>query len=168
MLQIFLLKNRKFIFLDVMIVTNITKFFIQYKFVSNKLIFFLKFYLMRETSDIQLQIINIQIGCTLRLARLKKKISQQTIALKLDYNSTMIGRIERFEGISGWDKIYSISTYLNVDFSNLFVLKSKETLISIINESYNLEEKLTQEKKDYYNFLRKTIDLKFELLEKIK
>ncbi|MCR4029487.1 helix-turn-helix domain-containing protein [Flavobacterium panacis] len=123
---------------------------------------------MRETSDIQLQIINIQIGCTLRLARLKKKISQQTIALKLDYNSTMIGRIERFEGISGWDKIYSISTYLNVDFSNLFVLKSKETLISIINESYNLEEKLTQEKKDYYNFLRKTIDLKFELLEKIK
>lgn len=168
MLQIFLLKNRKFTFLDVMIVTNITKFFIRYKFVSNKLIFFLKFYLMRETSDIQLQIINIQIGCTLRLARLKKKISQQTIALKLDYNSTMIGRIERFEGISGWDKIYSISTYLNVDFSNLFVLKSKETLISIINESYNLEEKLTQEKKDYYNFLRKTIDLKFELLEKIK
>lgn len=151
-----------------MIVTNITKFFNRYKFVSNKLIFFLKFYSMRKTSDIQLQIINIQIGCTLRLARLKKKISQQTIALKLDYNSTMIGRIERFEGISGWDKIYSISTYLNVDFSNLFVLKSKETLISIINESYNLEEKLTQEKKDYYNFLRKTIDLKFELLEKIK
>jgi transcriptional regulator with XRE-family HTH domain len=121
---------------------------------------------MRTYSEAELQLINIQIGCMLRLARLKQKLSQFALGVKIDYTSTMIGRIERFENVSGWDKIYTISQYLNVDYCRLFVLKSKESLLSIVEESFKLEEKLTQEKIDYYNFLKKTIINKFDLLEK--
>ena len=121
---------------------------------------------MRKYNDVELQILNIQIGCLLRLARLKKKLSQHDLALVLGYNSTMIGRVERFENVSGWDKIFSISQQLNVDYCGLFVLQSKEALISIVEESFKLELKLTQEKTDYYNFVRKTIITKFDILDK--
>jgi len=121
---------------------------------------------MRKSSETEIYIINIQIGCILRLARLSQKLSQHTLAGKLEYNSTMIGRIERFESISGWDKILRISQYLNVDYSELFILKNRDSLLSIVDESFRLEEKLTQEKIDYYSFLKKTIRNKFNLLEK--
>lgn len=148
--------------------TNITKKLIQYKFVSNNLIFFLNFYFMRKSSEVELYLINIQIGCILRLARLRQKLSQHALGLKLEYNSTMIGRIERAESVSGWDKIFSISKCLNVNYSELFILKNRDSLNLIIEESFKLEEKLTKEKTEYYNFLRKTIDKKFDLLEQEK
>ena len=78
----------------------------------------------------------------------------------------MIGRVERGESVSGWDKIYTISKSLNVNFNSLFILKDKDTLISIVEESFKLEVKLTQEKVDYYNFLKKTLINQFILLEK--
>lgn len=123
---------------------------------------------MRKSSELELYLINIQIGCILRLARLQQKMSQHTLGLKLEYNSTMIGRIERAESISGWDKIFSMSRCLNVNYSELFILKSRDSLNAIVNESFKLEEKLTKEKTDYYNFLIKTINKKFDLLEKEK
>lgn len=104
----------------------------------------------------------------LRLARLKKKLSQQNLALILGYNSTLVGRVERFENVSSWDKIFLISQQLDIDFCNLFILKNKDALIAIVEESFRLEEKLTKEKTDYYKFLKKTIIIKFDLLRKNK
>ena len=72
----------------------------------------------------EIKLLNIQIGCILRLARLKKGLSQHDLSLLLGSNPTMIGRIERFENISSWDKIYSISQQLDVNFSDLFTLNT--------------------------------------------
>ncbi|WP_337966261.1 helix-turn-helix transcriptional regulator [uncultured Flavobacterium sp.] len=121
---------------------------------------------MGKSNKIELNLINLQIGCVLRLARLKQNLSQDKLGGRIDYTSTMIGRVERGESVSGWDKIYTISKYLNISFNSLFILKDKDTLISIVEESFNLEVKLTQEKIDYYNFLKKTLINQFILLEK--
>lgn len=121
---------------------------------------------MRMYSEVELEILNIQIGCMLRLARLKKNLSQLDLSLLIGSNPTMIGRIERFENVSGWDKIVSLSQRLNVDFYSLFDLKNEDDLLSIIEESFALENKLTQEKKDYYAFLKKEIITRYNLLPK--
>ena len=123
---------------------------------------------MRKYNDVELHLLNIQIGCVLRLARLKKKLSQHNLGILLGYNSTLIGRVERFENVSSWDKIFSISQHLNIDFCTLFILKNKDDLISIVDESFQLEEKLTEEKTHYYNFLKKTLVIKYDLLENPK
>lgn len=121
---------------------------------------------METASEIELNLINLQIGCMLRLARLKQNFSQHSLGVRIGYTSTMIGRVERAESVSGWDKIYTISRYLRIDFKSLFVLKSLESLILIVEESFNLEVKLTQEKIDYYNFLKKSLRAKFDFLAK--
>jgi transcriptional regulator with XRE-family HTH domain len=121
---------------------------------------------METASEMELNLINLQIGCMLRLARLKQNFSQHSLGVRIGYTSTMIGRVERAESVSGWDKIYTISRYLRIDFKSLFVLKSLESLILIVEESFNLEVKLTQEKIDYYNFLKKSLRTKFDLLAK--
>lgn len=121
---------------------------------------------MGKSNKIELNLINLQIGCVLRLARLKQNLSQDKLGGRIEYSSTMIGRVERGESVSGWDKIYTISKSLNVNFNSLFILKDKDTLISIVEESFKLEVKLTQEKVDYYNFLKKTLINQFILLEK--
>jgi transcriptional regulator with XRE-family HTH domain len=118
---------------------------------------------MRKYSEVELELLNIQIGCVLRLARLKKGLSQHNLSLLLGSNPTMVGRVERSENVSGWDKILSISQQLDIDFCSLFVLKGKDELLSIVEESFKLEDKLTQEKRDYYNFLKTTITNKYNL-----
>jgi transcriptional regulator with XRE-family HTH domain len=123
---------------------------------------------MKEYKKIKLELLNIQIGCTLRHARLKTEISQQNLATSLGYTSTMVGRVERFENISGWDKIFSIAQELKVNYCNLFILQSQDELLAIVDQSYKLEEKLNQDKRDYYEFLRKTIIKNYILLSKAK
>lgn len=112
---------------------------------------------MRKYGEIELQLLSIQIGCIIRLARHKKGLSQLSLSLLLGTNPTMIGRIERFETISGWDKILSISQELEVDFCSLFKLKSEKDLLAVLRESISLEEKLTVDKKNYYDNLIMTI-----------
>lgn len=119
---------------------------------------------MKKYSDIELHLLNMQIGCILRLARLKKGLSQHELSLILGSNPTMVGRVERFENVSGWDKIYAISQQLDVDFCDLFILKKKEEILSIVEESLKLENKLTKDKKNYYIFLKKTINNEFNSL----
>lgn len=123
---------------------------------------------MRKYTEMELELLNMQIGCMLRLGRLKKGMSQLDLALLLGSNPTMIGRIERFENVSGWDKILSISQQLSIDFCNLFVLKTKEELLLVVEESFKLEDKLTQEKRDYYDFLKSQIINRYSLLKKEK
>lgn len=123
---------------------------------------------MREYKKVELEILNIQIGCILRYSRLLLKLSQQDLGTSLGYTSVMIGRVERFENISGWDKIFYISERLEVNFHELFILKTKDELLQIIEESLKLEVKLNQEKRDYYEFLKKTVIKNYNLLSKLK
>jgi transcriptional regulator with XRE-family HTH domain len=105
----------------------------------------------------ELKLLKLQVGCMLRLARLRKGLSQHSLSLLLGSNSTMIGRIERAENIAGWDKLFVICHYVNLDFCSLFNLKSKDDLLAIVNESLDLEYNLTIEKQAYYKTLKKTI-----------
>ena len=123
---------------------------------------------MLEINKLRLQLINIQIGCVFRYARLKRGISQDDLGLLIGYSSTMIGRVERFENFSGWDKIYTISEELNENFDKLFILKTESELLDIVSESFKLEDRLNQDKIDYYDFLKKTIKNNFTLLTKFK
>ena len=106
--------------------------------------------------------LNIQIGCILRYARLKKGLSQLELSLLLGTNPTMVGRVERFENVSGWDKIYLICQQLEIDFTGLFNLKSKDELLSLVNGSIKLDTKLTKEKKEYYESLKIKINEGFK------
>jgi transcriptional regulator with XRE-family HTH domain len=119
---------------------------------------------MRKYNEVEVELLNIQIGCVLRLARLKRGISQYDLSLLLGSNPTMVGRVERSENVSGWDKIFSISQELNIDFCTLFVLKTKDELLSIVDESFKLEDKLTQKKREYYSYLKTMIMSKYNLL----
>ena len=47
-------------------------------------------------------------------------------------------------------------------FLQLFKLQSKQELLSIVEESFKLEDKLTQEKKEYYSSLKETIVNKYK------
>ncbi|MBJ6367713.1 helix-turn-helix domain-containing protein [Snuella sedimenti] len=120
---------------------------------------------MRKYTNSEVELLNIQIGTMVKLARLQKGMSQLDLALLLDSNSTMVGRIERSESVSGWDKILLISQLLDIDFNNLFRLKTKNEMLSIVEESYKLDGKLTNEKKNYYDSLKKVIISKYNSIE---
>lgn len=124
----------------------------------------MKFYIVRKYSEKELELLNIQIGCVLRHVRLKKDLSQHQLSLLLGTNPTMVGRVERFENVSGWDKIYLICQHLEIDFLSLFNLKSKAELLSIVEESIKLDTRLTKEKKAFYVNLKKEINFKFNNL----
>jgi len=117
----------------------------------------MKFYNVSLNRELEIELLNIQIGCMLRFARLKKGYSQHELSLLLGTNPTMVGRVERFENVSGWDKIYLISQQLEIDFLSLFKLKSESELLSIVGDSLKLENKLTKEKREYYESLTKKI-----------
>ncbi len=119
---------------------------------------------MDKSPQIKIELINIQLGCMLKVARLKKNLSQHDLALTLDTNPTAIGRIERAEVISGWDKIFKLAEELQIDFAMLFSLQSKNHLLGLIEEIIHLEEKLTSEKEKYYSNLKQEVKEKFRKL----
>lgn len=121
---------------------------------------------MMNYEEIEIQLLNIQIGCILRLARLRKGESQHSLSISLDNSSTMVGRIERAEHENSWAKIFALSKRLDVNFKQLFELKSEDELLSIVVESQNFEVKLNAEKLRYYDSLKKRISQQFSLLNK--
>ena len=112
---------------------------------------------MNDGENIEIQLLNIQIGCILRLSRLRIGKSQHDISIVLGTNSTLIGRIERAENMSSWEKIYSMSKSLNTNFCNLFELMDEEALLAVIDESLAYEVKLTNDKLRYYVSLKKQV-----------
>ncbi|MDO6761895.1 helix-turn-helix transcriptional regulator [Tamlana sp. 2_MG-2023] len=118
---------------------------------------------MRSYNEFELHILNIQIGCVLKLARLKKGLSQHQLSLILESNPTSIGRIERFEHSCSWDKLYQFCQNLDLDFCNLFILKQREELLAIVDETIKHEEKLTQRKRAYYKSLKVLIKQEFKI-----
>lgn len=103
----------------------------------------------------ELNLLNIQIGFELKLARLKKRISQEELGLSIDADKTKIARLER--NASNWNTIYLVCQELGVDFQSLFKLKTKKAIISLIDECKNEDTKLTTIKVKYYEDLKKTI-----------
>lgn len=109
----------------------------------------------------QINCLRIQIGCVFRLERLKNGLSQLDLSLKFESNPTLIGRIERGEVIGGWDKIFLLANILNIDVEEIFILKSRSEILKVIKESRQLENKLTSEKRKYYDELEKKVKRMF-------
>jgi len=121
---------------------------------------------MNEDEREYLHLLNIQIGCILKVNRLRKDISQHYLAAAIDSTSTTIGRIERAEVLCGWDKIYILSRELKIDFNKLFHPLPQDDLLLMVDEIFSLEQKLTMEKKEYYRKLKKSIIDKYKTLKK--
>lgn len=120
---------------------------------------------MNEDERKYLGLLNIQIGCMLKVNRLRKDISQHYLAAAIDSTSTTVGRIERAEVMCGWDKIYILSKELKIDFNKLFLPLPQNELLLIVDEIYSLDQKLNKEKKEYYRKLKETIRSKYQALK---
>jgi transcriptional regulator with XRE-family HTH domain len=105
----------------------------------------------------ELKLLNIQIGCVLRLTRLEKGISQESLGSSIFSDKTKIARLEKFAHATSWDTIYLVSQELGIDFCSLFVLKSKKEILSIVDECVKLDTKLSKMKLKYYDKLREII-----------
>lgn len=108
-----------------------------------------------------IKIISVNVGCMIRLARLKNKISQHELGIKSGTDNTSIGRIERGEVSTAWYKIVLICQYLGLDYDSLFTIRTKAELLELVNECYILETKLTEEKRQYYVKLKNHIESLF-------
>ncbi|MFI2744236.1 hypothetical protein ACG2LH_15990 [Zhouia sp. PK063] len=73
----------------------------------------------------------------------------------------MIGRIERASHIAGWDKILLLTQHLDINFIELWELKSEQELISLIDEVYKLDKKLNNTKELYYTKLKQKVQKMF-------
>lgn len=119
---------------------------------------------MREYSKEELDALGLQIGCVLKLERLRKGISQEDLGLEIGSNSTTVGRIERHENLTSWKNIYLICQALELEFNILFNLKSEAEILEIIQECITFEGKLNRKKREYYELLIGNVRQKFKNL----
>lgn len=120
---------------------------------------------MQEYSNEEIEALGLQIGCIIRLGRLRRKLSQEDLGLLIGSNNTTIGRIERYENNTNWKHLIKVCQALEIDFQSLFYLQSLDNILLIIQECFGFEEKLTTQKKQYYNDLE--IEAK-KIFKKIK
>ncbi|MBB2950639.1 XRE family transcriptional regulator [Sphingobacterium sp. JUb56] len=109
---------------------------------------------MTHYSDIELEIINISLGVTIKLKRLENNLSQLDLGNMSNTDNTIVGRIERSEHISSWLNIYKVSQELNIEFSSLFILKKEIEILKMIDNCLVIEKRLTKEKQSFYNSLK--------------
>lgn len=105
----------------------------------------------------ELGLLNIQIGCVLKLARLKKGVSQEDLGLLIEADKTKIARLEKYAHATNWNTIYLVSQELEINFCSLFILKSKKEILQLVEECIKLENKLSPMKIKYYDNLKKHI-----------
>jgi len=105
----------------------------------------------------ELELLNIQIGCVLKLARLKKGMSQEDLGLLIEADKTKIARLEKYAHATNWNIIYSVSQELGLNFCSLFILKSSKEILLIVEECIKLDKKLSGMKIKYYEDLQKII-----------
>ncbi|MCT4326171.1 helix-turn-helix transcriptional regulator [Elizabethkingia anophelis] len=108
---------------------------------------------MQEYSNEEIEALGLQIGCLIRLGRLRKKLSQEELGLLIGSNNTTVGRIERYENNTNWKHLIKVCQALEIDFQSLFHLQPLNKILSTIQECFKLEEKLTTQKKQYYSDL---------------
>lgn len=123
---------------------------------------------MQNYNDNEIDILALQIGCLIKFKRLEKNLSQEDIGLLIGSNATMIGRVERAETSPSWQNILKIFQAVGLDYELLFQLKSLEENLLIVEKCLKLEKKLTKEKKDYYESLKKLMKDKYKNLNKRK
>lgn len=119
---------------------------------------------MQEYNNEEIDALGIQIGCIVKVERLRKKLSQGDLGLLIGSNNTTIGRIERYENSTSWKNLFKVSQALAIDFNSLFILKSLDFILSTIQECISLEDKLTVEKARYYQDLEKEAKKLFKFL----
>ncbi|WP_333596758.1 helix-turn-helix transcriptional regulator [Chryseobacterium flavum] len=120
---------------------------------------------MKEYSNEEIHALGLQIGCVIRLERLKKKLSQEELVLLIGSNSTTIGRIERYENSTNWELLIKVCQALEVDFYSLFKLQTLNSVLSVIKNCYELENKLTKQKEKYYSDLDKSVKIAFRKIK---
>lgn len=120
---------------------------------------------MQKYSNEEIDFLSLQIGCIIRVERLRQKISQENLGLLIGSNKTTIGRLERYEHSTSWKTLYKICQLLKIEYNSLFILKSLDYVLLIIKESYSLEEKLTVEKELFYKNLEIDAKEKFSIIQ---
>lgn len=123
---------------------------------------------MQNYNDYEIDILALQIGCLIKFKRLEKNLSQEDIGLFIGSNATMIGRVERAETSPSWQNLLKIFQAVGLDYESLFQLKSLEENLLIVEKCLKLEKKLTKEKQDYYDSLKKLLKDKYKDLNKKK
>ena len=94
---------------------------------------------MNENPKDLLELLNIQIGCIIKINRLRKGISQHDVA---QFTSNVA--------------------------EDLFVLLSESDLLLIVEEIISLEQKLNEEKKEFYRTLISKIKDKYTRLKSMR
>lgn len=117
---------------------------------------------MQEYSNEEIDALGLQIGCLIRVERLRKKISQENLGLIIGSNNTTIGRIERFENSTNWKHLLKVCQTLNLDFHSLFNLQPLANILTIIKECISLEDRLTSQKEQYYKDLEIAVKRAFK------
>ncbi|MET3535860.1 helix-turn-helix transcriptional regulator [Chryseobacterium limigenitum] len=121
---------------------------------------------MQEYSNEEIDFLALQIGCIVRVERLRQKISQEHLGLLIGSNKTTIGRLERYEHSTSWKILFKVCQLLKIEYNPLFILQSLDYVLLLINESYNLEDKLTAEKELFYKKLIDDAKYKFSKIQR--
>lgn len=119
---------------------------------------------MQNYNDNEIDILALQIGCLIKFKRLEKNLSQEEIGLLIGSNGTMIGRVERAETSPSWQNLLKIFQAVGLNYESPFHLKSLEENLIVVEKCIKLERKLTKEKQDYYESLKKLLEEKYKNL----
>lgn len=120
---------------------------------------------MQKYSNEEIDALGLQIGCIVRVERLRQKLSQEDLGLLIGSNKTTIGRLERYEHSTSWKILYRVCQSLKIEYNTLFILQKLDFVLSIIRESFGLEEKLTAEKESFYKNLEIETKEKFSRIK---
>ena len=112
---------------------------------------------MKIFTELEIEKVNLYIGCKLKYERLKLGFSQHQLATKIESDNTAIGRLERAEHFTSWALIMLVAQTLNVDYCSLFQVPEKTEMEKIVRECRSLETKLTTKKEEFYSHLSNRI-----------
>ena len=120
---------------------------------------------MQEFSNEEIDALGLQIGCKVKVERLRRGLSQGDLGLMFGSNGTTVGRIERYENSTSWTNLLKVCQLLELDFHSLFLLQPLELVVAVIKECVSLEKKLTVQKELYYINLEIAAKEKFSKLK---
>lgn len=116
---------------------------------------------MKVFTEEEFKKVNIFLGLSIKYARLKKGLSQLDLAIRIGTTNASIGRIERAEHFSKWNSVVEILQFLNLNFDEILKVKDKNSILKLVEDCYQLENKLTGKKENYYLELKQRINKLF-------
>lgn len=87
------------------------------------------------------------------------------ILIYLQQDLMVVENCKQNEHSTSWQNLLKVSQCLGIDFSALFLLKTVSELELMIDECEILDKKLTEEKKEYYKNLKKTVQQKYSFIK---